>query len=72
MNFTELLPMQAKIADRFTVLRSTRQGVGGHPVGCMQMLSGDTDTLDKPKPRLPDWMSVTNYLRAMEGARTFP
>jgi len=64
MQFTELLPMQAKIADKFTVLRSMRQGAGGHPAGSMQMLSGDPDTRDKPKPRYPDWMCVANYLRA--------
>ncbi|NQV25460.1 MAG: DUF1501 domain-containing protein [Rhodopirellula sp.] len=72
MHFTELLPMQAKIAHKFTVLRSMRQGAGGHPAGSMQMLSGDSDTRDKPKPRLPDWMSVTNYLRSLEGPRTVP
>ena len=33
MQFTELLPMQAKIADKFTVLRSMRQGAAGHPAG---------------------------------------
>ncbi|MGZ0173362.1 MAG: DUF1501 domain-containing protein [Planctomycetales bacterium] len=70
LQFSELLPMQAKIADKFTVLRSMRQGAGGHPAGSMQMLSGDSDTRDKPKPRLPDWMSVTNYLRSLEGPRT--
>lgn len=67
MQFTELLPMQAAIADKFTVLRSMRQNAAGHPAGSMQMLSGDPDTRDKPKPRLPDWMSVTNYLRSLEG-----
>lgn len=72
LNFCELLPRQAAIADRFTVLRSMRQGAGGHPAGSMQMLSGDSDTRDKPKPRLPDWMSVTNYLRSLEGPRTNP
>ena len=72
MHFTELLPLQAKIADKFTVLRSMRQGAGGHPAGSMQMLSGDSDTRDKPQPRLPDWMSVTNYLRSLEGPRTVP
>lgn len=72
MQFTELLPMQAKIADKFTVLRSMRQGAGGHPAGSMQMLSGDSDTRDKPKPRLPDWMSVANYLRSQSGPRTNP
>jgi hypothetical protein len=38
----------------------------------MQMLSGDTDERDKPKPRLPDWMSVANYLRSKGPKRTNP
>lgn len=66
LDFTELLPMQAAIADKFTVLRSMRQTAGGHPAGSMQLLSGDPDTRDKPKPKLPDWMSVANYLRSQE------
>ncbi len=72
MHFTELLPMQAKIADKFTVLRSMRQTAGGHPAGSMQLLSGDSDTRDKPEPRLPDWMSVANYLRSQAGPRSNP
>lgn len=70
--FTELMPLQAKIADKFTVLRSMNQKAGGHPAGTMQIFSGDSDTRDKPKPRLPDWMSVAHYLRAKEGKRTNP
>ncbi|MEO8495916.1 MAG: DUF1501 domain-containing protein [Planctomycetota bacterium] len=72
MHFTELLPRQAQIADKFTVLRSMYQNAGGHPAGSMQLLSGDSDTRDKPAPRLPDWMSVANYLRSQEGPRTNP
>ena len=72
LNFCELLPRQAAIADKFTVLRSMRQNAGGHPAGSMQLLSGDPDTRDKPKPRLPDWMSVTNYLRSQQGPRQNP
>jgi hypothetical protein len=72
LQFTELLPMQAKIADKFTVLRSMSQTAAGHPAGSMQMLSGDPDTRDKPKPRFPDWMTVTNYLRSKSGPRTNP
>ena len=72
LQFTELLPMQANIADKFTVLRSMRQTAGGHPAGSMQMLSGDPDTRDKPKPKYPDWMTVANYLRAQEGPRSNP
>ncbi len=72
MHFTELLPMQAKIADKFTVLRSMRHGSPGHPAGSMRMLSGDTDVRDKPKPKYPDWMSIANYLRSQDGPRINP
>jgi hypothetical protein len=72
LQFTELLPRQAAIADKFTVLRSMHQAAGGHPAGSMQLLSGDPDTRDKPKPKYPDWMSVTNYLRAQQGPRDNP
>jgi hypothetical protein len=72
LHFTELLPRQAAIADKFTVLRSMHQSAGGHPAGSMQLLSGDPDTRDKPKPRYPDWMSVANYLRSKEGPRQNP
>lgn len=72
LHFCELLPKQAAIADKFTVLRSMRQTAGGHPAGSMQLLSGDPDTRDKPKPKFPDWMTVANYLRAQEGPRQNP
>ena len=72
MQFCELMPRQATIADKFTVLRSMRQAAGGHPAGSMQLLSGDPDTRDKPKPRLPDWMSVANYVRSQSGPRQNP
>jgi len=72
VRFTELLPRQAKLADKFSILRSMYNRAGGHPAGSMQMFSGDSDTRDKPKPRLPDWMAVTNYLRSQAGPRTNP
>ncbi|MBL4883419.1 MAG: DUF1501 domain-containing protein [Planctomycetaceae bacterium] len=72
LSFSELLPMQAQIADKITVLRSMRQKAGGHPAGTMQLLSGDPDTRDKPKPKLPDWMSVANYLQSKSGTRNSP
>ncbi len=72
MFFSELLPLQAQIADKMTVLRSMRQTAGGHPAGTMQLLSGDPDTRDKPKPKLPDWMTVANYLQAQAGTRNSP
>ncbi|WP_440591934.1 DUF1501 domain-containing protein [Schlesneria sp.] len=72
LQFTELLPRQAAIADKFTVLRSMKQTAGGHPAGSMQLLSGDPDTRDKPKPRYPDWMTVANYLRSQAEPRQNP
>jgi hypothetical protein len=72
LHFSELIPMQAAIADKLTVLRSMRQTAGGHPAGSMQLLSGDPDTRDKPKPKYPDWMTVANYLRSQEGPRENP
>jgi len=72
VHFTELLPRQAAIADRFTLLRSMTQTAGGHPAGSMQMLSGDMATQDKPKPKYPDWMCVANYLRSQAAPRTSP
>ena len=72
LNISELLPRQAAIADKFAVVRSMRQTAGGHPAGSMQLLSGDPDTRDKPKPRYPDWMTVANYLRAKSGPRQSP
>lgn len=66
MQLTELIPLQAKIADKFTLLRSMTHTGGGHPAGSVQMLSGDSDPRDKPKPLMPDWMTVANYLRSKE------
>lgn len=72
VRFSELLPRQAQIADKFALLRSMHQTAPGHPAGSMQMLSGDPDTRDKPKPKYPDWMTVTNFLRSQEEKRTNP
>jgi hypothetical protein len=72
LRFTDLLPKQAAIADKLVVLRSMRQTAGGHPAGSMQLLSGDPDTRDKPKPRYPDWMTVSNYMLARKGPRENP
>ncbi len=66
LRLTELLPLQAKLSDRFSLLRSMVHGGGGHPAGSLQLLSGDPDPQDKPGPALPDVMSVANYLRGPE------
>ena len=43
MRLCELLPRHAKIADKFTLLRSMSHTGGGHPAGSLQMLTGDPD-----------------------------
>ena len=64
VRFSELLPGQARISDRFALLRSMAHTGGGHPAGSLQLLTGDPDPQDKPGPIYPDVMSVANYLRA--------
>jgi uncharacterized protein (DUF1501 family) len=60
---SELLPRQAQISDKFTLLRSMAHTGGGHPAGSLQLLSGDPAAQDKFEPVYPDFMSVANYLR---------
>ncbi len=71
VRISELLPRHAKIADKFTLLRSMSHTGGGHPAGSLQMLTGDTDAADKEKPIFPDWMTVANFLRA-DRTRSLP
>ena len=63
LSMTELLPLQAKLSDKFAVLRSMVHTGGGHPAGSLQLLSGDPDPADKLMPTHPDLMCVANYLR---------
>ncbi len=57
---TQLKPLQAKVADKFTILRSMDQTATGHPARRLQRLSAGpgTGTGDTPRPRYPDWMSL--------------
>jgi uncharacterized protein (DUF1501 family) len=61
---SELLPKQAALSDRFTILRSLAHTGGGHPAGSLQLLSGDPDPLDKLTPTRPDFMSIAHWLRS--------
>lgn len=62
--FSELLPRQAQISDKFAVLRSMAHTGGGHPAGSLQVLGGDPAAQDKVTPFYPDFMSVANFLRS--------
>ncbi|MCE9532586.1 MAG: DUF1501 domain-containing protein [Planctomycetes bacterium] len=65
---TELLPRLAKMASRYSLLRSIAHSSGGHFNGSRRMLSGDLDPPDVASrmPRAPDWMTVANALRGRE------
>lgn len=63
LHFSELIPRQASISDKFAVLRSMAHTGGGHPAGSLQLLSGDPDAQDKLVPTRPDLMSVASYFR---------
>lgn len=71
LRLSELLPRQAAISDKFSVLRSMAHTGGGHPAGSLQLLSGDPDPQDKDEPSYPDVMAVAHYLRPGE-ARALP
>lgn len=71
LRFSELLPRQAAISDKFTVLRSMAHTGGGHPAGSLQLLSGDPAALDKSKPVYPDFMTVAHFMRS-RAAHTLP
>ncbi|HUY35710.1 MAG TPA: DUF1501 domain-containing protein [Pirellulales bacterium] len=64
LEFSELLPRQAQVSDKFSVLRSMAHTGGGHPAGSLQLLSGDPDAQDKLTPVYPDLMTVAHYLRS--------
>jgi len=71
LRLSELLPLQAKVSDRFAILRSMAHTGGGHPAGSLQLLSGDPDPQDKLQPVFPDLMSVAHRLR-YDPRRTLP
>lgn len=71
-HLSELLPLHAKMADKFTLLRSMAHNGGGHPAGSLQMLTGDPDPQDKPRPVYPDWMTIANLMRSSDGRREIP
>ena len=66
--FSELLPRQAALSDKYAILRSMAHTGGGHPSGTLQVLSGDPMAQDQLKPR---FMTVANYLRT-EPTRKLP
>ena len=71
MELTELLPRLARCSHRYSLLRSVAHDAGGHPAGSLRVLSGDPDRADKPRPELPDWMTIASWQRR-EAGRLIP
>jgi len=71
VQFCELLPKQAAVADRFTVLRSLVHTGFATDDGPQQIFTGHPIQGRRLKPDNPDLFSITNYLHA-DPSRTLP
>ena len=71
VHVSELLPMHAKISDRFTILRSMVHTGFCHQQGTQQLMTGHPVLELKQKPDHPDFLAVTNRLR-FDASRTIP
>ena len=70
LQFSELLPEQAKIADRLTVLRSVRHGTGDHTKGNHWMLTGfEGPDFNKPDNRIQRRPAMGSVASALCGSR---
>lgn len=60
---SELFPLHAKVADRFSLIRSVAHGNFGHQDGAQAFLTGRRIAGVKDKPDNPDFVAVTAKLR---------
>jgi uncharacterized protein (DUF1501 family) len=67
LRFCELLPKQAAIADRVTILRSMVHSGFCHGIGQQQMFTGHEVREFKPRSEHPEFLSITNRLRGTSG-----
>jgi uncharacterized protein (DUF1501 family) len=72
IDICELFPLQAKIADKFSIVRSLNHDVGIHSDGGIIVLTGKRpsvlDPTSQSKSEHPDFGSVTSRLRGMRHA----
>jgi uncharacterized protein (DUF1501 family) len=64
VRISELLPLHAAVADRFTILRSLAHTGFCHQQGNQQMFTGHPEQLLKLKPDHPDLMCIANQVRS--------
>lgn len=67
----ELLPHHARVADRFSLLRSIVHTGFCHQQGTHQLLTGFAERVLRPKPLYPDIFSVAHRLR-FDNSRRLP
>lgn len=71
LHLCELLPRHARIADKFTLLRSMVHTGFCHQQGTQQLLTGHPVRELRQKPDDPDLFSIANYVRS-DAARPIP
>jgi uncharacterized protein (DUF1501 family) len=69
LRFCELLPRQAAISNRFTIVRSLVHTGFCHGIGQQQMFTGHEVREFKPQSEHPEFLSITNRLRGDAGRR---
>jgi uncharacterized protein (DUF1501 family) len=67
LRFCELLPKQAAISDRLTIVRSMVHTGFCHGIGQQQMFTGHEVREFKPRSEHPEFLSITNRLRGTSG-----
>lgn len=71
LDICEHFPLQAKLADRFSIVRSLHHDVGIHSDGGIVVLTGKRPTVLDPtsqsKSEHPDFGSVTSAIKGMSG-----
>ncbi len=63
IEISELFPLQAKIADKFALVRSVHHAHFDHQDGAQMFLTGRKPLTIKPKPDHPDFIAVTARMR---------
>lgn len=64
VRISELLPMHARVADKFAILRSLAHSGFCHQQGNQQMFTGHPELVLKNEPEHPDLMCIAHKLRA--------
>lgn len=67
LRFCELLPKQAAISDRFTIVRSLVHTGFCHGIGQQQMFTGQEIREFKPRSEFPDFLGITSRYRGDTG-----